>query len=151
MLLQAEAGPRYSLHVRGHCAPAAASGQVIINVDVFKILETMNSWHWGELIVECSKRCCGGSSRSTTQCTVNIGARHLRQSTINILKCCILWLLVVWRVRVCVNTPSSPDTSTTARDTCGISRLGDQIWLTVVNMSGYEWINHIICLCLYTI
>ena len=32
-----------------------------------KILETMNSWHWGELIVECSKRCFGGSSRSTVQ------------------------------------------------------------------------------------
>ena len=75
-------------------------------------------------------------STVSTQCTVNSGARHLRQSTINILKCCILWLLVVWRVRVCVNTPSSPDTSTTARDTCGISRLGDQIWLTVVNISG---------------
>ena len=32
-----------------------------------KILESMNSWHWGELIVECSKRCFGGSSRSSMQ------------------------------------------------------------------------------------
>ena len=63
----------------------------------------------------------------STHCTVNRGARHLRQSTINIVKCCILWLLVVWRVRVCVNTPSSPDTSTTPRDYYGISRLRDQI------------------------
>ena len=62
----------------------------------------------------------------SVQSTVYSGARHLRQSTINIVKCCILWLLVVWRVRVCVNTPSSPDTSTTPRDFYGISRLGDR-------------------------
>ena len=32
-----------------------------------KILPTMNSWRWGELIVECSKRCFGGSSRSSVR------------------------------------------------------------------------------------
>ena len=35
-------------------------------VSTEKILETMNSWHWWELIVECSKRCFGGSSRSNS-------------------------------------------------------------------------------------
>ena len=30
-----------------------------------KILQTMSSWHWGELIVECSRQGLGGSSRST--------------------------------------------------------------------------------------
>ena len=45
MLLQAEAGPRYPLHVRGHCAPAAASGQVIINVRCFHLHVTLTFLH----------------------------------------------------------------------------------------------------------
>ena len=30
-----------------------------------KILQTMSSWHWGELIVKCSRQGLGGSSRSS--------------------------------------------------------------------------------------
>ena len=91
----------------------------------FKATATFNYWIKGPELGSSASGENGPQFLHSVRCVqstyVYRGARHLRQSTINIVKCCILWLLVVWRVRVCVNTPSSPDTSTTPRDFYGIS------------------------------
>ena len=47
-------------------------------VTLEKILQTMNSWQWGEVIAVCGKKCSGASSRSTEYVFVKISMSKLK-------------------------------------------------------------------------
>ena len=108
----------------------------------FKATATFNYWIKGPELGSSASGENGPQFLHSVRCVqstyVYRGARHLRQSTINIVKCCILWLLVVWRVRVCVNTPSSPDTSTQHHTQGYLWDL--QTWRSDLINSHYKWI-----------